>query len=263
LFHIAVHPPVLSGCRTFGPPRSPAAIFNRPLYAQLLINEIPPKKRLDVFIDAYKIKENGEPNKLAVFFSTLLKQLGEDEKQEVYKLISNEMRTTTEESTIRTLLQVMPSDCWNNYAEDGRMRIENKLIEAIRTGKYSSTNDKCLSGALGTWTPGVWQRFTMKQQLVEVLATKLSSELKADQDYVFKYFFHSIETLVDPPPTRIVYVVNKALKAGDKRFYDAVASMMVPPCSANWEKAFQTAFDNFKEAEPTPEDAGEDDNIPF
>src|ERR1017187_8571745 len=32
LFHIAVHPPVLSGCRTLGPPRSPAALFNRPFH---------------------------------------------------------------------------------------------------------------------------------------------------------------------------------------------------------------------------------------
>jgi len=83
-------------------------------YADLLVNEIPKKQRLDIFIELYNLKEQGDGEKLKIFFESLIEKLNKDELQEVYNTISEELKTTDNDKTIRLILQIFPPNFIQN-----------------------------------------------------------------------------------------------------------------------------------------------------
>jgi uncharacterized protein (TIGR02391 family) len=222
-------------------------------YADLLVNEIPKKQRLDIFIEVYRLKEQGNGEKLKYFFDSLIEKLNKDELNEVYDTISDELKTTDNDDTIKMILQIFPPNFILNYDEISRLRLENKLIESIKTGRYIPNSHKCLRGALGTWVANRCEYFILKNDLISVLLNKLSSSDDQNQDYVFNYFFGTLQKLVNPPSGRIVNIINNGLKSGNEKFYGALLFT-----DEDWMKPFKEAYDNFQETEPVC-----DDKVPF
>lgn len=251
------------------PPFTKSAFINRVFdadfvenqrYAQLLVNEIPPKQKLEVLIDVYRKKETGDGEKLRYFFNEVYSQLTEEEKAQVHEMVSEELKQTDDETTIRLVLQILPAKCWPAYSEVARLRVENKLIQAIRTGRYDPEAKRCTSGALGTWASGRLEYFALKKDLLGVLLDKLESTNRREQDYVFKFFFYHFPDIFEVPTPWMVQIVNKGLESGDVRFNDAMSYyMQMGPDS--WKRPFQKAYNEFQEVEPTPEP--DDDDLPF
>jgi hypothetical protein len=222
-------------------------------YADLLVNEIPKKQRLDIFIEVYRRKEQGDGEKLKIFFDSLIESLNKDELNEVYDTISDELKTTDNDDTTRMILRIFPTNFIENCDEISRLRLENKLIESIRNGRYISNSHKCLKGAFGTWAANICEHFILKDDLISVLLNKLSSSDDQNQDYVFNYFFEVLKKLVNPPSGRIVNIINNGLKSGNEKFHTALLFT-----DEDWMKPFKEAYDNFQETEPVC-----DDKIPF
>jgi uncharacterized protein (TIGR02391 family) len=230
-------------------------------YAELLVGEVPPKQRLEVFIDIFRQKVQGEGKKLQYFFPALLGVLTDDEMKEVYQIVSSEMKETDSTDAIRLILQAMPSDCWPHYEEIARLRIENKLLKEIEGGRYNESREHCQSGALGTWMTKVIKHFSLKEELISTITMKLVSEDSAQQAYVFRFLFLSLPQLLKTPTKILERVILRGLKDGNRRFYDALSS--IPALVDDpWQKPFQKAYEEFQEVEPTPE-IGEDDDLPF
>jgi hypothetical protein len=62
-------------------------------YAELLVGEIPAKKRSEVFFDVYREKASGKGEHLKFFFAALLGVLDDDEKRAVSQAISDELKS--------------------------------------------------------------------------------------------------------------------------------------------------------------------------
>jgi len=120
-------------------------------YSELLVKKIPSKQRLEIFVDVYRAKVGADRDKLQYFIHALLKKLTKKEMSQVYEIVSEELEHTNDEDTIRCILVIFPSSCWKHFEEIGRLRIENKLIESIKSGRYQGETKKCLAGSLGTW----------------------------------------------------------------------------------------------------------------
>jgi hypothetical protein len=223
-------------------------------YADLLVKEIPKKQTLDIFIDVYNHKEHGNGDNLKVFFNSLIEKLNDEELKEVYELISEELKTTDSTNTMRLILQIFPNNFLEKYNEISRLRLENKLIDSIRNGRFVPKKNYCQSGAFGTWAGSRYEYFILKDDLIDAILDNLSSTDEHKQDYIFRYFFHCLPKLVNPPDYRIEAVIYDGLKAGNKKFYDALKYK-----DKKWRKPFQEAYDNFREAEPEYDD----DDIPF
>jgi uncharacterized protein (TIGR02391 family) len=233
-------------------------------YADLLVNEIPAGQRLEVFIDVYRQKETGDAKKLRYFICSLLGQLKEEETSQVYQLVSEELRETDSDDTVRTVLQILPPSCWPHFEESARLRIENKLIKSVEEGSYMRETKKCVRGALGTWALSICEDFLLKDEFLWSISRKLLYGAKAEQDYIFQFFFHQLPRLADPPTPLMKTAMRKGLRAGDKRFYDGLRGLTIPPgCfPKSWEQEFKEQMDGFAEAEPTSEE-GPADDIPF
>ena len=227
-------------------------------YAELLVNKIPPKKRLEIFVDVYRAKEGADRDKLQYFIRAFLKKLTKNEMSQVYEIVSEELEHTSEESTIRNILAIFPSSCWKHYEEIGRLRIEKKLIESINSGKYKVELKKCLSGSLGAWAPDIFEHFLLKKELMNALYRKLSWGEQLEKDYVFRYFFDDM--IEEEPKQRMINILINGLKDGNKSYYEKV-EFLIKYHGEPWKEALKESFDNFAEFEPTP-DIPEDD-IPF
>jgi hypothetical protein len=213
-----------------------------------------------MFLEIYRLKTDGRGDYLRFFFAALLQELQEDEKQSVYQAISEDLQQTDEDGNIIIFIQAFDSTIWPIIEETARLRIENKLIRSIRSGKYVTATNKCRAGALGTWANRLFPHFTLKDDTFREIVYKLSLEDTADQDYVFKYLIRSIDSLAATPSKWFESLLIKGLTAGDKRFYDGVRCSWLWE-DQKWSPEMKSANDNFQEVESTPELT--DDDIPF
>lgn len=193
-----------------------------------------------------------------------------EENQELYDMLSQELRETNDEGTIRFVLGAFPSTIWRCLNEIARPRIENKRIASLKEGTWERRRERCTAGALGTWATRIITELTLKDELWQAVLSKLGSSDAASQDYVFKYFMGHVEECFDSPTPWLRHLVKKGLRAGDRRFKDLAEGWQAEspvderPPDHPWRKPFADELRDYVEAPETPPDAdGPDDNIPF
>jgi hypothetical protein len=229
-------------------------------YAELLVSDIPPRARLDVFLDLYRENENWKPEHMRVFLKVLFGNLGDDEIRQACEVITEDFKTSDTESAVGVMLGSFPPALWPRIGEAARLRVENKIIRSVRDGRYESSSGKCLSGALGTWATNIFSVLTLKDEMIGAVASKLWSSAATERAYVFRYLFHSLQTLSETVPPHIASALSSRLKAGDK--YVHMALGIDPPWGESvWPEELKKAYASFNDAEPT--NGFEDDNIPF
>ncbi len=235
----------------------------KPRYAELLTAEIPGKKRLEVFFDVFERKEQGDPEALKHFFTALFDVLDEEQLDEVYRAVSEEFRETDSDDAVRTVIRSFPEETWERIDEVARLRIENKLLRSINQGAYAVAQDRCRTGALGTWTSDVVKGFSMKKELATTVLRKLESKDFEEQEYAFRFFFPRMYSVLPWHQPSLDRVMVEGLKAGDIRFKRAVDGIAIWE-EQEWSKSVQEALDAFVEVEPVkPGGPFEDDDLPF
>ncbi len=235
-------------------------------YSTLLVNQIPTRKRLAVCHDVFARREEADPQKVRYFFGTILKHMAAEEVGEFCALLSDELRRTDDDDTIRFVLCCFPSSMWPDVDEDSRLRIENKLINSVRDGRWWRGDESSVQGSLGTWATNIADKMILKGELWLCVFGKLGSADRAEQDYVFQFFMQHVEHFFPTPPPALIRRINEGLRAGDVRFRDRAlvwesdfAGQRDP--ADPWRQAFAealTAFTERPEAElPCP------DEMPF
>jgi hypothetical protein len=116
-------------------------------------------------------------------------QLNEEERVQVYDVISEELKTFDDETTIRLIISSFDGEIWPYLNEAARLRIENRLVRSIREGRYDHTSGRCRGGALGTWSTGLFPYFLLKQEALHAVNDKLRSNNKEEEDYFFNTYF--------------------------------------------------------------------------
>lgn len=229
-------------------------------YAELLIDELPAAKRLDVFLDVFANLKDSKPEKVKFFFEILLSKMTEEEKVNIIQTVSDSIRDSDETEPIRLVLQAFPSEIWPLIAEVTRLRVEHKLIQSVIDGKYlGSAHNKCRGGHFGTWATNIAKFFTLKEDLLSVLLNKMVSSDDEDKAYVFTYFSSHLTDLCDKPTRILIFRVNNGLKAGDIRFKNLVLYHFASK-GDEWMSPFKKNLDEFKVAE---QEFNPDDDIPF
>ena len=234
-------------------------------YAELLMEKIPLKQRLDVMIEVYRRKEKGEIRKLKLFTEALVAKLEEDEMSRLAEVVSDELNRTDSNESVKFSMKIFPIEFWKRLDESAKLRSENMFLQSVTEGEYLSSSDKCIKGAFGTWCNQHLHVFFMKDDFISVLLNKLNSSNRNKQDYVFEYFSDTLSsTLSDMQGTtfanRAVGIIGTYVKAGDKRFY-GLADYAVQVYKGFWKDALKESIDKFQEVEPTPDDTPED--LPF
>jgi uncharacterized protein (TIGR02391 family) len=231
-------------------------------YAQLLVREIPEKRRLAVCREIFVRRGGEDASKLRVFFKCVLDVMSDDDKNELWALVSDELRQTDEDATIRFVLGAFPETIWPQLNEIARLRIEHKLIRSAKEGRWLRNKNTTSGGALGTWASNIIGHFTLKDDLWRTIFAKLRSRDPTEQDYVFHYFIRLVRRSFGAPPPMLLLAIAEGLEKGDVRFKELAESCQldgfdeVSPDSP-WREPFAEALASFQAA---PED---EDDVPF
>lgn len=225
-------------------------------YAALLVEEIPTRQRLQVALAVYQRKAEAEGTNLRFFFDAVVQRLMPEEAKELFEAVSAELRESNDDNALRSVLQAIHPDHWIKLDEVARLRTENRLIRNTQDGRYVPRSEKCLAGAMATWSRSFWPHFSLKRELLRVLIDKLSSSSVESQDYVLKFCFGSLEALADEPPPGLRRVLAERLESGESRFKEVLEFSWLSRWA--WNERIKKALESFQPAEPVPED-----DVPF
>lgn len=226
-------------------------------YAELLVERVPPKQRLDVIIEVYRRKEEGELNKLELFSRALVAKLEEDEISRLAEVVSEELSDTGSDDSVRLSTRMFPIEFWTRLDESAKLRSENRFLKSVTEGEYITSSGKCRKGVLGTWCKTHLNVFLMKEDFLWILLVKLDSSTTHEQDYVFEYFSDPLlSTLSKMQGTGLANaatsIIDEHVKAGDRRFYK-LAHYAVSVYKGFWKDSLKESIDNFQGVELTPD----------
>ena len=241
-----------------------ASFVKKERYAQLLVEEIPSRYRLDIMIDVYRRKSEGNMYKLPLFTNALLKILNNDEIAKLRELVRNDLKGADCDS-VRITVALFPIDFWVSLDESVRLRSEDLLLKSIIEGRYIKASKKCIKGANGTWARDLIPSSTMTNDYLLSLLYKLKSSDKNEQDYVLEYFsiilLDEFAKLKDSPlAENFIEFINSKVKSGDIRFFEFAQSAIY--YDTFWEQSFKKNIDSFQETKDTVMEQDPDD-IPF
>jgi len=121
-------------------------------YSDLLIEEIPKRQRTNVAVTIILRRREVDIVSLGYFLTSLLEKLEDAELSRVYKVISDELRTTIEEDDVRYLVHICPGKYWVRMEEAVRIRTESILYEDFSNASYDIALQRCgKQGSLAAW----------------------------------------------------------------------------------------------------------------
>lgn len=227
-------------------------------YAKLLVEEIPASKRLEVFLDIYRAKATGKVENLRYFFDALLPELNTDELEQVYRVISEELKTTDDEASIRVTLGALGRKTWQKISETAKLRIENRIIKSTKEGRHDLKSDRTRDGALGTWITTILPHMTLKEHAITAISDSIKSGNIERENYIFKYVFKHMTFLSTSLPGELEGIFIEKIESGNIRFLEALKNAYP---WGRYGSDLEDAIENFQEAIPTFDPF--DDDIPF
>lgn len=244
-------------------------------YAELLIAEIPANKRFDTLVAIYREKLSGDIHNIGLVVYALLSKLADDQVRQYLDIVSDELSAISDEKEFRYNLRLLPPHLWEQLSEISRLRVENRVIRAIREGE--AVGDTCRRGALATWARDHFRYFKLKDQVGVAFLEKLESNDWHSRYYAVGMFLSQLPDVVLNPYRiqRCVKAISDNIRAGNGEIRSSLIGG-VHALPDNWQKQFVDSLKDLTDeknpaaylADGTPfltsnQSGGEDDNIPF
>lgn len=229
-------------------------------YSSLLVQEIPKRQRANIAIQTILRRNEGDIYALGYFLDSLFAQFESAEVSRVYKVISDELRTTMDGSDIRYIVHICPANYWNRIEPSVRIRTESILYKDFSNGSYDESTKKCGEhGALATWITekhisnfGDIEKWT--RQAVEMIQSD-DEEIVA---YVKTYFWDKICNINRSNIAwSLKYYFQEGLKNNNQQIINQLKDIIEWEEDHPWWKVFAT------ELECHPEIKYDPDELPF
>lgn len=237
-------------------------------YADLLVCKIPQRKRLEVLMQVFQRRTEGNWKSNVLFAYATLKTLSAEEQEMFWQAVSDVLETAYSDAEYRSAIQIAERS-WLSLSEIARIRAEHRLIESIKEGECEPEAKFCTKGSLGTWALSIAEHFTLKDELVNALTSRLESETPVARRYVLVRFMSVLRKLRPTLPFRLAQAFRVRLQEGDKAVYDAL-SFLVDPFTEeldqgdNWARDLGEDYMKFHEAVRVARDPEiTDEDIPF
>ncbi|NLH45300.1 MAG: TIGR02391 family protein [Acholeplasmataceae bacterium] len=211
-------------------------------YSNLLVSEIPARQRVNIAISIILNRKKGDIYALGFFLEALFSKLDGAEISSTYKVISDELKTTTSEEDIRYLVHICPGALWGKIEKAVRLRIEGILFEDFSNGTYNSLTNRCgIQGSLATWiTEEHFQHFSSIAKWTERTVGKLESNDEDQTAYIYGYFWSKICSI---NKVNIQYslknYIKKGLQKGNQTIIDKLKEEIIWDESHTWWKEFE------------------------
>lgn len=162
-------------------------------YADLLANEIPSGKLLDTLIVLFRQRNECEQSNVLTLMSTaMINRMTKEQVAEYFEVVSSELTSASELMSIRTALEMLPTETWSYQSEMARLRVEEMVVRSIEEGEADDEGDLIYSnGWFATWARRFIPSFTSKGKVTNAFIKKLSGEA-SDRKYILLLFSKQI-----------------------------------------------------------------------
>lgn len=219
-------------------------------YAKLLIQDIPKRQRADIAITTILRRREGDVYALGCFLHTLLDQLEDAQLCSVCKVVSDELKVTTERQDIRYLLHIIPAGLWPRLDQAVRLRTESILFEDFAKASYDIVSGDCGEyGSLAAWvTAEHLMHFAQLDKWTKQTVDMLRSIDLTQSDYVETYFWEKIcrantEKITMP----LWWYFKQGLQAGDTEILDRLDQQIKWRQDHPWWNVFRKELEAYPE----------------
>lgn len=229
-------------------------------YSTLLVQEIPKRQRANIAIQTILRRNEGDIFALGYFFNSLFTQLESAEVSRIYKVISDELRITTDYKDIRYLVHICPAKYWDQIDSSVRIRTESILYEDFSNGRYNETTEKCgKHGALATW---ITEEKLLNFGDVDKWTRKAVEMMQSDDEeivaYVETYFWNKICHINrEKISGSLKYYFRYGLKNNNQKIIDQLRNIIEWEEDHPWWSVFE------KELEDHPDIKYDPGKLPF
>lgn len=237
-------------------------------YADLLLKEVPIKKRYDLLLELYQNRANLPRYKLKYFLNALFASLTKAAKSDFIRVVSSSLMKCKDDKDLRMYCHYFMNDTYSEVDKLAQLRVENMMLKSVKNGRVEYNLDEegnaeasCdYKGALATWVSDC-NKFNLlgnKDEIIQELFRSLMSDDEEKENYVFEYFksivLNSGITLTN---SQINHIKGR-LNSGDERYSKSLC----------WDMDFLEEespwFDLFKqEYETCKKVISERENLPF
>lgn len=207
-------------------------------YADEITRGIPSEKRLETLIQIYRHKIDGDGNKLGYATRKIWGDLSDIEKVQFAAVVSEEFE---KESDIRVLVkafQLLPTEFWGMTNKAATIRIENKIILSLKSGKVDLVKGTVNpEGILGTHACRFVSRMKLQDDIKATLSNKMiKSNNMAEQLYMVRYYYQELETFFSDDWSRpfCIAIMFQVVKLGDSIGLASVSNFL-NTCSEKWK----------------------------
>lgn len=203
-------------------------------YAELLLNEIPVKKRYDLLLELYRERAKLPEDKLNNFIIYLMNSISEVAQKDFIAILNADLLKCKNDADLRMYFHYFMDNTYNKLNKLAQLRIEDFVLKSICNGKinyyfdeyYGETKEANEEGSLATWINQKVALFNNQKQILDALYQKLNSSDYKEIDFVFEYFKDVVFNDNYIPDYRQAHIIKSKLKAGDTRYYNALLILM-------------------------------------
>lgn len=197
-------------------------------YAELLLKEVPSKKRYDLLLELYQKRSALPQHKLRYFLTVLFSSLTKAAKSDFVRVVSSSLMKCKDDKDLRMYCHYFMADTYSEIDRLAQLRIEDLMYKSLNAGKieanYDFENDttpkSCNSeGALSTWISGKINYLSNKERIIKTLFNKLDRQ-PCEQEFVFKYFTTAITKKASDFLKSEIEIIKTQLKKGNGLFSD-------------------------------------------
>lgn len=199
-------------------------------YAELLLKEVPIKKRYDLLVELYNDRAELRQDSLSHFISQLYDSLSKASKADFARLLNTSLLTCKDDYSLRMYIHYFMEKTYKDLDKLVQLRIEAFLLKAIRAGrmvekvnpKTQKSEKDCVSEAtLATWIDdtNLVNLLNNTSEILNVLIRKIGSGDVAEKDFVFEYFNDFLHDNLWSLSSNQQYTLNRRLYKGDEQVY--------------------------------------------
>ena len=202
-------------------------------YAEIVLQEIPEKKRYELFVSIFRYRERAKQNLLNNLVNELMNTIKSEELHEFLDNLNKELLYCSDNKNLRMFLSLFPPEKWECLIPLTKLKIEHMVQKSLEQGMmfyeyngsgYNQEQEYIINsqGILSTWAVNYINYFETKEKFLKMLDKRLSNEDVDVRNFVIKYFRTIIFDDELIKNELLKYGLKKSLKYFDKETYDTI-----------------------------------------
>jgi len=151
---------------------------NTKKYAEIVLQEIPEKKRYELLVSIFRDRERAKQNLLNNLVNELMNIIKSEELQEFLDNLNKELLYCSDNQSLRMFLSLFPPEKWECLIPLTKLKIEHMVQRSLEQGMmfYEGYSEEYTINSIGTlsaWAINFINFFDTKKELFKILGNKI------------------------------------------------------------------------------------------